>query len=834
MFMAVFRRGVAAVIVYLAVFVNPVPSLAQSPELTDLSIEPQPLAEALVAIGKAFSITVIASGDLTSDLQAPAIIGELSPSAALAKALEGTALIAQRRSAGTYVVVASKPSASNADTTLAVEEILVYGTKENESIQKISTSVEVFTTERMEDEVLFTIDDILLRTPNVSLSLIGGTNFSIRGVNTRGVGGAGAGSTSQLYIDGSPLNLSQNGVQSVWDLAQVEVLRGPQSTVQGRNALSGAIVAYTADPSYEWTARARLQAATEDVLNASFAFGGPIVDDQLAFRIAYDQQELNTGLKEVSTGLDQQFYDVWTARGKLLIEPDLMDGLRIELIGERSDSSSGDFNFAIAPIPFDDPAFASFDPFGGETHTRVNFSDLVTDRFIADLTYEINDHWSLIGLLTYEETDQLRRLRIGLPAALGIPLDASTASQETSSYEFRAAFDFPRMRGWIGAYAFEQENEGEGGTTAPIAVLGVPVDPPDSLITILTSTQSRVTNEAIFADVTFDLSDRWSLNLGARYDREDFGDNPTAGEVIVEPASCLVFGVIPCEAAAAGIAPNNPATPTDYEAFLPRLGITYDIDENLSTSLTVARGYRAGGILQFLDPLTLVNVINEFDPEFVTNYELAFRSLWLDGQLSLNANLFYTDWEDQQVRIPSALIDSRLSLVENAGESELYGFELSINHQLTKSLSYYVSLGLLHTEFTDFPFSEVPGEFENVAGNAFPTAPEQSLAAGLDYQHSSGIYANVSVNYRSEQYSEVANLAVNEVDAATLVNGRAGYRRQGWNLYVFANNLLDERFATEKGFAVVDTQTGQVSTNQTANQRINFPRIAGLALEYEY
>ncbi|MEM7704872.1 MAG: TonB-dependent receptor [Pseudomonadota bacterium] len=828
-------RGAALV----ACLITYLPAWSQAQPTATLAIEAQPLSSTLVAIGRAFSITVVASDELTQGREAPAIYGEMGAKEALAEAMAGSDLVAQARGAKTFVIASAPGRAANTTVeqstdTRVLEEMLVYGTKKDQTLQKTSTSVELFTTERIEDEVLFSVDDILLRTPNVSVNLIGGSNYSIRGVNARGVGGAGTGSTSQLYVDGAPLGLALSGIQSVWDIAQVEVLRGPQSTIQGRNALSGAIVSYTADPTYEWTARARVQAATQDLQNASFAVSGPIIDDQLAFRFSYDQQEQNTGHKEVSTGLDQQFFDIYTARGKLLYEPAAIDGLRVELIAERAETETGDFNFAIAPVAFGDPAFDAFDPFAGETHTRINFSDIDSNRYIADVSYALNDRWTLIGLVTREDSELGRRFNIGLPATINLPISPSDNDQRVTSYELRAAFNSSRVSGWIGAYYFEQKSEGRGEFTVPLAGLGVPVDPPDSLITVASQSRSRITNEAIFADLTIDLDDRWSLNFGARYDRESLGDNPVSGLVTADPPTCLLFGAVPCAVFAAPFAPNEPATPTDYQAFLPRAGVSYEFDDNRSLFFSVARGYRAGGIRQFFDPVTATNITNEFDPEFLTNYELAFRSLWLDGRLSVNANVFFTEWEDQQVVVPSAQIDARLALVENAGESELFGLELNIDHQLTESLSYFVGLGLLRTEFKDFPFAEVPGPFENVRGNSFTTAPETTLAVGVSYEHPSGFYTNWSANYRSDQFSEVANLAVNEVESATLINGRVGYRFKQWNVYAFANNALDDRFATERGFATIDTATGVLTPNASPSYRINFPRVAGVAVEFDF
>ncbi|MEM9758432.1 MAG: TonB-dependent receptor [Pseudomonadota bacterium] len=820
---------VAAVLVPLLSLCASVPLRAQEP-LYSFAIPAAPLLEALRDFTAVTGRQVLLPDDDVRRYRSTTLEGDHTAVDGLVLLVSDTALAVSSVDGDTLQLTApERPESGPSSAPAALEEVYVYGTKQNLTLQKTDVSVELYTAERMEDEVVFTIDDILQRTPNVAVDNVG-LSYSIRGVSTDGIGGAGTGSTTQIYLDGVPLSgVALNGLQSLWDLAQVEVLRGPQSTIQGRNAVAGAILAYSQDPSYEWSGKARLHGATQDVVNASFAVGGPIIDDQVAFRIAYDEQSFQGDIQEISTGFDQQYYDVYTARAKLLIEPEAIPDLRVELTGEIADTESADFNFAIAPVPFDDPAFADFDPFGGITHTRINFSDIETDKFIADINYSFDEHWTLIGLATWEETFQGRRLTIGLPEAIDLPLSPSESTTETVSYELRAAFNYERISGWFGAYYFEAESEGEGTTLITLAGVGLPVEPIDSVLAITTSSPSRTTNEAIFADVTIDLNDRWALNLGARYDQESVGDNPTSGTVTADPESCILFGAVPCAVFAAGFAPNEPALPNDFEAFLPRAGLTYQFDDERSISFNVARGYRAGGVRSFLDPQTGMNVINEFDPEFVTNYELAFRSRWLDNRMTVNANLFYTEWEDQQVVVPSAFLDSRLALVENAGESEVYGMELSVSYQASEDLNVYATLGLLETEFLDFPFAEVPGPFENIAGNSFNNAPNTTFSAGLSYDHPSGLYTNWNVSYRGEQYSEIANLSVNEVESATLVNARLGYRRDKWNIYAFANNLFDDRFATQRSYANVDAATGEIVATPNASHRINMARIAGMA-----
>ena len=171
------------------------------------------------------------------------------------------------------------------------------------------------------------------RAPNVAIN--GNTNsLTIRGINRFGAGGTGV--TSNIYIDGLPLNQTglTFGLESVWDTAQIEVLRGPQSTVQGRNALAGAVVVQTADPSYDWLFKGRARVAEHGTEQYAATVSGPIIEDQVAFRLAADYQTRDGYIDVVNptTGelADQDFLESTLIRGKLLLEPNAISDLRAE------------------------------------------------------------------------------------------------------------------------------------------------------------------------------------------------------------------------------------------------------------------------------------------------------------------------------------------------------------------------------------------------------------------------------------------------------------------------------------------------------------------------
>ena len=197
----------------------------------------------------------------------------------------------------------------------------------------------------------------------------------------------------------------------------------------------------------------------------------------------------------------------------------------------------------------------------------------------------------------------------------------------------------------------------------------------------------------------------------------------------------------------------------------------------------------------------------EFDSEFTNNYELSFRSSWLDGALTANANVFYIDWEDQQVRVQlsEASLDAE---TVNAGASSIKGFELELNYLVNETLTVYGSLGQADTEFTDFrvvvPNVGADDTIFDLSGRSFADAPEWTANIGATYKNAGGLFANVNANY-----ADGSNALVNpfvsgrtesdpdfdqQNDSRVVVNAQVGYEWDSFGIYLIASNLLDEEY----------------------------------------
>ncbi|MEM9317062.1 MAG: TonB-dependent receptor, partial [Pseudomonadota bacterium] len=225
--------------------------LAQSaaePRFT-FTIEAKPLAAALVDFSRVTRQQVSADSASIEGIASKAISGELTARGALEAMIADSGLELVTVNGSNFALRPGDADRPGAISVAGIEEVIVFGTKRNLSLQDTQVSVALVTKEDIEEQVLFNVEDVLLRTANVSTAGGDLNNLSIRGVTLGGVGFTGTGATANIYVDGSPNSFNANqGASNLWDIGQVEILRGPQSTIQGRNALAGAIVISTPIP----------------------------------------------------------------------------------------------------------------------------------------------------------------------------------------------------------------------------------------------------------------------------------------------------------------------------------------------------------------------------------------------------------------------------------------------------------------------------------------------------------------------------------------------------------------------------------------------------------
>lgn len=703
------------------------------------------------------------------------------------------------------------------------EEIIVVGEKTERSLQDTVSSVAVTTAERIEEENIQNLYDVIARTPNVT-ETYGPTGFSIRGITNNGYGG-GQGGLATVYVDGAPLPPDSlfAGPLNMWDVSQVEILRGPQSTLQGRNALAGTIIVRSQDPTFDWDLHGRTLWSDGDDVSFALAGGGPIIEDQLAFRVALEDRSSDGFIYNPTVNEDTNARDYFIGRIKFLLTPTALPDLEARFSYTRTDTDAA---YLFMYSRTDTPDF---------WQNRYDYSDQpnrtenVSDFYNLELDYEFNDRLSLSSTTSYSEVDDTYSYDGDL-GPTSVSYGSGLTLTETLTQEIRLNYNGERFQGLVGIYYSDRNVEAQAASLTnvqtPVATISavlagepfgiadqatrdflaatygaaLPVIPVD----YSSNSPSQVETLALFGDGALKLTPRWSLLAGFRYDREEFTITSDQTAVFagtypffddgdpMNPTDDVLNGInFVVDLFIAQANASAARTAREFEAFLPKLGVTYDWTDDISTSFVVQRGYRSGG--------STINVARSsvvpYDPEYTWNYELSFRSSWLDGAMTLNANAFYIDWTDQQVSVNLGLNDYDYQ-TENAGASHLYGFELALNHRVTAEFDWYASLGHTQSEFDEFfiysPGNPVP---EDVSGSEFAYAPNWTLAAGANYRWSSGFIANVNASYRSDAFTDVTtNQDTWRIDARTLVNAKVGYEADHWGAYLFANNLLDENY----------------------------------------
>lgn len=728
------------------------------------------------------------------------------------------------------------------DAATSVDELVVTGEKAQRSLQDTVASVAVVTAQRIEDEAIQNFGDIVNRTVNVA-ETYGASGFSIRGISNIGVTGAGSGGLATIYVDGAaiPDHGLSNGPLDMWDVAQVEILRGPQSTLQGRNALAGAVVIRTQEPTWDWAARGRVLLSDGGDRSVAVAGGGPIVADQLAFRIAVEDRHSDGFIYNTTRNEDENAREATTIRSSLLFAPATTPALTARATWTHDERSGGyAYTYSRTDVP---DAWDNRIATGDFPNRSKGTTDILT--FAAD--YEISDRLTLASVTTWSRLDLSTSFDVD-----GGPVSSEFAVQDetdkTFSQELRLQYQGERLEGLVGAYYANRQldvslDSRRAVTTPTSTLVGVLMTPPFNLnaatarmaaglytaalpvvpVDFKGVTSDQIETAAIFADGRFALTPQLSLLGGFRYDREenvqDVNQKATFAGVFPNPAlfgqlAPVIAGLNQVVGLYVGQASAVvPSTSRTFEAFLPKLGLKYDITDAASASFVVQRGYRSGGATINVARGTIV----PYDPEYTWNYELALRSTWLDNALSVNANAYYVDWTDQQVlvNLGSNTFDTQ---IENAGASHLYGLELEAAYRASRQFDMYAALGASHTEFDDFTVS--PGSSTiDLSGSSFAFAPEWTWAVGGNYRWDNGFAANLNASYRSKAYSASGpNQANYAIDARTLVNAKVGYETAHWSASVYAKNIFDEKY---------------VQQNQAAQNLAMFgdPRVVGVILE---
>ncbi|MEM9570502.1 MAG: TonB-dependent receptor [Pseudomonadota bacterium] len=626
-------------------------------------------------------------------------------------------------------------------------QVTVTAQRREQNLQDVPLSVSAFSAERLEATGAVDITTIQRSTPNATIEVARGSNSTliafIRGVGQQdplwgfepGVG---------LYVDDVYVARPQGAILDIFDIDRIEVLRGPQGTLYGRNTIGGAIKYVTKRLGDEPDLNAKLNVGTFSQLDAvvsgsmplgeTFAVGGAIAK--------YNRDGFGENL---NTGAEHYDKDVLAYRLSAEWQPS--SDLFFRLAYDRSEDDSN-AKHGHRLLPSADGALAvTSDVFD----TRAGIGD---DNSVETEGYSLTGEWTVNSNVTLKSITAYREGSTATP----IDFDAlpqndfdvpATYQDDQFSQEFQLLYSGDRLSGVAGVYYLDGNASGDFDVI--LGGLGV---------TVYQSGDQQKENFSVYGDFTYDINDQWSLSVGGRYTQDD-----TTADVLRElwlGAGSGSFDSSNTTSALLATQTNFQGLTREDEEFTPRVSLSYQPTDDLNIYATYAQGFKAGGFdpraRADLDPLGLSE--QGFGPESVDSYEVGFKGSFFDDTLQLNTAIFFAEYTDQQITVQNGADsdgdgtnDTFVSSVFNAGASEYTGLELEGTWYISDAFTLFGNLGFIDAEITEIISADVNIADQFVTQNT----PELQGQVSLNYTNELGpdrgeISITGALSYRDEYF----------------------------------------------------------------------------------
>ncbi len=656
------------------------------------------------------------------------------------------------------------------DRKFVVEEVIVHGAQIQRQLLDTASSLAVYDAAAIEAEPAEDISDLLLKVPNVNAARE--DKFSLRGISNQGLTGRSR-RLAALFIDG--VRQQGRGVAHTYDIEQVEIYRGPQSTAFGPGSLAGAIYIKTADPEPDWGAKVSLGVGTAGAKNAAFSLTGPI-SDSVSFRATVDYNSTDGEVENETLGIDDwQGQSRYMHRLKMKWDPGESGGYWAMLTLQESRLREGP---ELLPVDTAEE--------GKAYDNEEGFFD--DDSLVYGLTqyWEINDTWQLTSLTTFSKTyqDRLGDYDAG-PKDNGYFIIDSEF--ENKAQEFRLNYNADSLRGVLGLYLADDSFTSNSFNDDVVVEINTGITPLTIVGDASTAFFTGGDTRSIFGEVEWEALSWLTVVAGGRYE-ENEPENSTAfilhEATVFDRNTGLAVPPAVGTPVIAQVLPDSQSSSTgEDDIFLPKLGLTFHINDALNVFVIATSGYRGGGT-----EVTSDGRVSQYDPEETDNVDLGFR--FQGERLTATGTVFKVDWHDQQVRIRQ---DDGINIVtENAGESKIEGAELELSYIVTPSLSVYAGAGWIKTEFLRFNASS-----GDLSGNEFPGAPDYNAVAGIQYRFLDHYYVNLGYSYSDGNYVDAENTEELRADRYELFNLKAGYRGDNVSINAYVSNLADEFYKTD-------------------------------------
>ena len=747
-------------------------------------------------------------------------------------------LTATSLSAPAFAQDAVTTQESVADEVVDDTEILVTAQRREERVQDIPIAISAFGAAQLERTGVVSIENIAPRVPSFYFGSFGALRpqLYIRGIGTRSFD-PGSESSVGVFVDEVYQGRSSGSFGALKDLERVEVLRGPQGTLYGRNTIGGAINVITKGPTAQFEGQVDAGISSYNGWEVFGAAGGPVTSDgTIQFRVAGWHTERDGYVRNLRTGRRFQGIDNSGGRARLAFVPS--DTIRIDLTGEYihdgNKGAFGGFNQGTGRSVTGaaaNPRSVFFAPAGLAATSVVPRDDLRRGVLSFDPTLD-RDAYSGIarveldaGFATLTSISAYKKLDV----SDGRDLEGSSlrvidqVSDETSkqfTQEFRltsnpdGALSFGGALDWIvGAFYYNDKSR----RTDAFAI-GV-----DSVVRAAAGTPAldvafsdyKIESYAVFAQATAHIGENFDVTVGGRYSKDKKRATQTGSTTDALPIIAAAF------------ATTNRAT---YDSFDPRIVATYRFSDDANVYASYSTGFKSGGF-QYV-PFNLAAANTLFEPEDIKTYEVGLKSEWLDRRLRFNLAAFHYDYKNLQV---SRILDTPSgpqTLISNAASSKINGVDLELTLRPTNGFDVSVAYGYLDAKYDEYVFNlgqnlvfddttlvRAPKHSINVAGEWRIPVGESRLTLRADY-------ALLGTFFHEPGEGDPrfgSGIPLTREEGYGLLDLRAAFEAGPFKVTAYATNVLDKNYRR--------------TVNALGNTIVGFagqPRIVGAKVGYSF
>lgn len=667
---------------------------------------------------------------------------------------------------------ADEPSGTNEE--LILEEVTVTATKREGSVKDFPGNISVMEEPFMEERGVNDIQEMTRFAPNVHVkNTSSGGSIVCRGISTIDTS---LFSPMGLYVDDVSYPVGYMSNQKLFDVERVEVLRGPQGSLYGRNSESGVISVVLKKPDNEQRNKTLFELGDYATVRAGASTSGPIAEDTLFYRLSLQgyttdgyYENIDTGDNDVAG--EQSFNGIGTLRWTPTDDWDIS----VNLDGAKRD-------LGISKLRYDTGVNRT-----GRYEVRSNENDKAYETELGQ-SAKARYSWTgmaLTSITSHRAFDRDHHLDSDRTATV---LGVSNLGLETDSWsqEFRLASTGKTSLSWlVGLYGRHETIDADFA-----------IDHVSPLMTSSRNGNSEDSGAAGFGQATYEIIDHLRLTGGLRLET-----SRNQGEQTYTSNAGTV---------------SYDETIEETEV-LPMVSLAYDFTPNVTAYTTVSRGYLAGGFNYYS---AISKDSFAYEAEHSTNYEAGLKTNWLGKRLTLNATVFYTDITDKQVREEVSGAGLGVWKFANAAQAHTQGIELEGQYRPMDGLQFIAGFGYARSEVDDWTTTS-GGTAVDYSGNKVPWAPEYTYNLGVAYHHANGLFASADLLGTGEQYFDAANEL--KEDGYRTVNLRLGYQVEDVDISLWTKNLLDEEYVVKK-----------VTSNSNTLVEDGAPRTFGVTVNWRF